>query len=198
MDLPSIALRIQVEETQFRGPVSESLSQKLGGTMNFLLDNYAIPPGSVFDFAAPESTVPSGWIVCDGRAVGRSTYPNLFSNIGTYWGIGDGITTFNVPDLRGMFTRMVDLTVAGQAGIDPDHASRAPKGTGTTEQVGSYQGFAVENHFHLTQTGADTTGGGGTLFVSGSTSANILNTGAFGESSETRPRNAYVTKIIKT
>lgn len=44
---------------------------------------------------------PSGWLVCDGSAVSRSTYAGLFSVLGTTWGAGDGTTTFNLPDLRG-------------------------------------------------------------------------------------------------
>lgn len=44
---------------------------------------------------------PAGWLVCDGSAVSRTTYANLFAVIGTTFGAGDGSTTFNVPDLRG-------------------------------------------------------------------------------------------------
>lgn len=47
------------------------------------------------------STLPSGWLACDGAAVLRSTYPELFEAIGTTWGAGDGSTTFNLPDARG-------------------------------------------------------------------------------------------------
>jgi len=45
--------------------------------------------------------VDDGWILCDGRAVSRVTFANLFSAIGTEYGVGDGSTTFNVPDIRG-------------------------------------------------------------------------------------------------
>lgn len=199
MDLPSIAQRIEIEETQFRAPVSESLAQKLGGTMNFILDHFVIPPGAIFDYAAPEVTVPSGWIVCDGRAVSRTTFFNLFGAIGTYWGIGDGLTTFNVPDMRGNFTRMVDLTLSGQKGFDPDHASRTPTGTGGTEDVGSLQTGQVQAHSHNIQlfSGA----GGGAVKVTGdsngiATFPNQPTAGAGG--AETRPLNLYVLKIIKT
>lgn len=41
-----------------------------------------------------------GWLACDGAAVSRTTYATLFATIGVVWGIGDGVTTFNVPDLR--------------------------------------------------------------------------------------------------
>ena len=47
------------------------------------------------------NTPPSGWLVCDGSAVSRSTYSDLFNSISTTYGIGDGSTTFNLPDLRG-------------------------------------------------------------------------------------------------
>ena len=46
---------------------------------------------------------PTGWLPCDGRAVKRSDYPELFEAIGTAYGEGDGSTTFNLPDLRGRF-----------------------------------------------------------------------------------------------
>lgn len=61
-------------------------------------DFLAPAPGMVFDYAG--NTVPSGYLLCDGSAVSRTTYSALFSAIGTTWGAGDGSTTFNVPDLR--------------------------------------------------------------------------------------------------
>lgn len=44
---------------------------------------------------------PSGYLECDGAAVIRTTYADLFAAVGTTWGSGDGATTFNLPDLRG-------------------------------------------------------------------------------------------------
>jgi microcystin-dependent protein len=58
-----------------------------------------IPVGTVQAYAG--STIPGGWLDCDGSAVSRTTYANLFAAIGTTWGVGDGSTTFNLPDLRG-------------------------------------------------------------------------------------------------
>ena len=46
-------------------------------------------------------TVPDGWLLCDGSAVSRTEYADLFDEIGTVWGEGDGTTTFNLPDARG-------------------------------------------------------------------------------------------------
>src|SRR5215471_17920891 len=60
------------------------------------------PVGMVIDFAGP--TPPSGWLVCDGRRISRTTYAALFAVIGTYWGAGDGSTTFALPNLNGRAT----------------------------------------------------------------------------------------------
>ena len=46
------------------------------------------------------STIPSGWLLCNGAGISRSTFSNLFTKIGTTYGTGDGSTTFNIPDLR--------------------------------------------------------------------------------------------------
>lgn len=61
------------------------------------------PPGAVVSFAM--STAPTGWLKANGAAVSRTTYAALFSAIGTTFGSGNGSTTFNLPDLRGRFTR---------------------------------------------------------------------------------------------
>lgn len=61
------------------------------------------PVGSISAFGG--SAAPSGWLLCQGQAVSRTTYAELFSVIGTSFGAGDGSTTFNVPDLRGEFLR---------------------------------------------------------------------------------------------
>jgi microcystin-dependent protein len=62
----------------------------------------AAPCGSIMPFAG--ATVPAGWLLCDGAAVSRTTYSSLFAALGgisSPWGLGNGSTTFNVPDLRG-------------------------------------------------------------------------------------------------
>lgn len=47
------------------------------------------------------SSAPVGWLLCDGSAVSRTTYPSLFSALTSTYGAGDGSTTFNVPNLKG-------------------------------------------------------------------------------------------------
>ncbi|PKR58408.1 tail fiber protein [Thalassospira lohafexi] len=62
--------------------------------------------GTVSAFAMP--TAPEGWLVCDGSAVSRTDYADLFATIGTLWGDGDQVSTFTLPDLRGEFVRGFD------------------------------------------------------------------------------------------
>lgn len=59
--------------------------------------------GMVASFAM--SAVPSGWLRCNGAAVSRTTFAKLFTRVGTTFGGGDGSTTFNLPDMRGLFPR---------------------------------------------------------------------------------------------
>jgi microcystin-dependent protein len=63
--------------------------------------------GVVVPFAG--STAPSGALICNGQAVSRTGFANLFSTIGTQYGAGDGSTTFNVPDLRGTVPAGMDV-----------------------------------------------------------------------------------------
>lgn len=51
--------------------------------------------------ASGSDTAQDGWLVCDGTAVSRATYPGLFAAIGETWGPGDGFSTFNLPNLHG-------------------------------------------------------------------------------------------------
>jgi microcystin-dependent protein len=63
------------------------------------VQNSISPAGAMIAFGGP--TAPSGWLLCDGSAVSRTTYAALFQAIAITWGSGNGSTTFNLPDLRG-------------------------------------------------------------------------------------------------
>ena len=67
--------------------------------MSQLLDIYAGLTGTILPTVA--TSAPNGWLLCDGSAVSRTTYANLFALVSTTFGAGDGSTTFNLPDLRG-------------------------------------------------------------------------------------------------
>lgn len=66
-----------------------------------LIEKYLNPVGVMQIYT--NMTPPSGWLICNGSAVSRSTYGSLFGIIGTRYGSGDGSTTFNLPDMRGRF-----------------------------------------------------------------------------------------------
>lgn len=57
-----------------------------------------VPAGSIMGWTT--TTAPAGWLECDGSAINRTTYAALFAVIGTTYGIGNGSSTFNVPDLQ--------------------------------------------------------------------------------------------------
>jgi len=61
------------------------------------------PTGTVAMYAG--STAPTGWLLCDGSALNRSSYADLYAKIGTTYGVGDGATTYNLPDFEGIFPR---------------------------------------------------------------------------------------------
>ncbi len=73
----------------------------------------ANPPGSFKNFAM--AGLPTGYLACDGSAVSRTTYAALFAAIGTVWGVGDGSTTFNVPNMCGRAMVGVGLGTAPNA-----------------------------------------------------------------------------------
>lgn len=74
----------------------------------------SVPTGTVLAYAA--NLEPNGFFVCDGRAVSRTTYSQLFSVVGTTYGAGDGSTTFNIPDFRAKFLR--GYGPSGAEGLD--------------------------------------------------------------------------------
>jgi len=92
------------------------------------------PVGTINWFSA--QTAPVGWLVADGSAVSRTLYADLFAKVGTTYGAGDGSTTFNLPDLRGMFARGWDA------------AGGTARGCDTGRVFGSTQGFALQTHCH--------------------------------------------------
>lgn len=137
----------------------------------------------------PLPSIPSGFLECDGSAISRATYADLFAELGTAYGIGDGSTTFNIPDYRGEFLRGLD----NGAGNDPDAGSRTDRGDGTTgDNVGTKQADVFESHDHTGAfTGTNLVGGGGS-----DPGTTATTTGTAG-GNETRPRNVNIIFMIK-
>jgi len=95
---------------------SLALAQYESGTLDFTSTSAAIfikgagaaatggtPAGTVIFYG--KNSAPTGYLKANGAAVSRSTYSDLFTVISTTFGVGDGSTTFNVPDMRGYFAR---------------------------------------------------------------------------------------------
>lgn len=149
-----------------------------------------LPTGAMLDYAG--TSAPSGFLLCDGSAVSRTTNAALFAAIGTIWGAGDGSTTFNVPDLR----RRTTIGAGGTAVTFPVNTVGAIGGEElhqlTTAElaahnhpitvVGTTTGISLNDpgHAHLYNAPAATQSNGGGLGfaaspVSTSTSSNGSN-----------------------
>lgn len=155
--------------------------------------------GMIAPYGAPVTTQAQktrleklGWLLCDGREVDREIYADLFQVIGSSWGDGDGVDSFNLPDLRGYFMRGVDHG----SGHDPEASTRTtlPDGGNSGDRVGSYQPDAFAEHSHTyvsfaIHNTAITTGGKWTVATKDD------RTGVTG-GPETRPKNVYVEFLI--
>ena len=83
---------------------------------NLLAAVASVPTGSIQAYGG--AAAPTGYVLCDGSAISRTTYSDLFTAIGTSYGVGNGSTTFNVPDLKGKFPRGKDADDLGDADGD--------------------------------------------------------------------------------
>ena len=161
-----------------------------------------IPPGTgKCDYFAT-TTVPTGWLAANGAAVSRAIYANLFSAIGLTFGIGDGSTTFNLPDLRGVFPRGLDngigYDIGRTLGSFQDDAIQLPATTNShtlralivsTTRSGNQAVNGVDALNGLTEA---TPGGG---FSDGYTSS--ISRASIATASETRPKNIALLACIK-
>lgn len=111
------------------------------GNYDFLIVNDSVPVGSIQAYGGV--TAPSGWLICDGRAVSRIDYKELFQAIGTSFGAGDGSTTFNIPDLRGR------ITIGNGLGTASDAVNRIIGQTGGSEKI-TLSVNQIPSHSHTT------------------------------------------------
>lgn len=126
----------------------------------------SVPPvGTVLMWAGASDAVPSGYLLCDGAAVSRTEYAALFSTLGTAFGVGDGSTTFSLPDLRARFVFGANSTYTrGETGGEVNHtltASEMPVHSHSCSDGGS--------HTHTMESGGEHThssGASGTISVS--------------------------------
>lgn len=155
-----------------------------------------LPIGVIIAFAGAENKIPTGWLLCDGRALKSTEYFDLSSTLGTSWGDGsddtDDDTDFNLPDLRGMFLRGVD----NAAGIDPDSDTRQAikDGGNMGDTVGTVQAHATTGASFSEDPFNSTSSFDVQYFPKPPDAA--FSTSSF-SGNETRPVNVYVYYIIK-
>jgi microcystin-dependent protein len=146
------------------------------------------PAGALQAFAM--SAAPTGWLKANGAAVSRTTYAALFAAIGTSFGVGDGSTTFNVPDLRGEFLR----------GLDDS------RGVDTGRALGTAQAGMIEAHTHDVAMRPEDYDNGGTSLLTTNAAVDAGNGGSVTIDTvavqsaggvETRPRNQAALFCIK-
>ena len=181
---------INIDITELRG-LTTPLSKDQGGTGGV---DGGVPTGAVMHFAM--TSAPAGWLKANGAAISRTTYAALFAAVGTTFGVGDGVATFNLPDLRGEFVRGLD----DGRGIDVDRV------------IGAAQSDAMQGHWHEKYSAAYNQASlGGSTFAAENASGNTaagpadavrapITDGTHGTpriASENRPRNIALLVCIK-
>jgi microcystin-dependent protein len=152
-------------------------STSLLGSGNLTVEG--LPAGSVIWFAA--NTAPTGYLKANGALVSRTTYAALFTAIGTTFGVGDGSTTFALPDLRGEFVR----GWADGRAVD------------TGRVFGSAQTDDFKSHTHVSNLLASNNTGGPVLNNAAAVGSGPNSTTSATGGTETRPRNIALLACIK-
>lgn len=146
-------------------------------TVSQLSSGSSVPVGSIVDYAG--ASAPTGWLVCGGQSLSRTTYAELFAVIGTTFGSADA-SSFSLPDLRGRVAAGLDFSVSGIAGrltgttMTPGGTTLGATGGAQTQTLTEAQ---MPSHTH---TGSTTTDGAHThTTLAGSSTAVASAPGVF-------------------
>jgi microcystin-dependent protein len=109
-----------------------------------------VPPGIFFPYAG--SSAPTGYLLCDGSAVSRTTYSDLFTAISTNYGVGNGSTPFNVPNMQGKFpigksSSDADFDTLNETGGDKTSSSLIAH-THSVDPPSTTSGYISADHSH--------------------------------------------------
>jgi microcystin-dependent protein len=194
------------------GNANDVLQSDGSGNLSFVALPQAVPTGSVHMMAT--TTVPSGYLKCNGQAVSRTTFAALFAVIGETWGEGDGTTTFNVPEMRGEFVRGLD----DGRGVDSGRNIKNHQGDQNRQHSHSTSVTSTVNdpgHIHQVQYSNSDSGDGvieesgtglsgqeptlsATTGITVNTTVTVQNDPSVQSQVEARPRNVAMLYVIKT
>lgn len=172
------------------------------------------PTGTILGYGG--SSAPSGYVLCDGSAISRTTFANLFAVISTTYGVGDGSTTFNVPNSQGVFLRGAGTQTISAVSYTGTRGTTQAQGT-KLPTIAFVTGNENSSHTHDNTTaefvgnsnipsGSQTNriwstnqvGSTSRTNTSSTESANHTHNVASGGDAETQPANISVNYIIKT
>ena len=89
-------------EYQFINTVSSNVQTQLDSKLDSA-GAFVVQTGMILPFSAAAAAIPTGYLLCDGSAVSRSTYSALYALVANTYGAGDGSSTFNLPNLQNRF-----------------------------------------------------------------------------------------------
>lgn len=198
---PSLTAAQATSASQSTSSGNETSSVSSGGG-----SSGAVPTGMIADFGG--TTAPNGWLPCNGATISRTQYAALFAYIGVLYGVGDGATTFQVPNIQGLFRRgsgsqvISGITYSGTQGAlqgdqfqehahvvsDPGHHHSIDRAN-----VSGAANFAAGSNGFLNAGNSGTSSTGLTVGAPSADTGGTPRTGG-----ETRPANIAVLVCIKT
>lgn len=157
----------------------------------------AVPPGTMIHFAG--KTLPSGWLICNGAAVSRTTYADLYKAIGTTYGAGDGSTTFNLPNAGGRFLECTTSTSQVGTKVEAGLPNITGKLTSTAGWFMHAEGVTGSGAFAVEKNNASNTShsGGGSQFLKSLTFSGTTSNSKYGASSTVQPASLRTLALIK-
>jgi microcystin-dependent protein len=159
--------------------------------------------GAIEPYGGDYDAIPSGWLICDGLAVSRTTYADLFAVVGTSFGVGDGSTTFNVPDLRDKFPKgapnATDPGTTGGSNTVTLSTSELPVHSHSVNNPSHSHSYTrpsnASNYGQYNNSKANTSSGSTT---GGATQATTVGNAGSGGAHENKPSFQEVVWMIKT
>jgi microcystin-dependent protein len=152
-----------------------------------------VPSGTVSQTA--RATAPTGYLLCDGSAISRTTYSSLFDAIGTAYGTGDGSTTFNIPNLKGRIpvgfdSSQTEFDTLGETGGAKTHTLTTAEMPSHTHTQDAHQHLSSWNQTYVAGGGLSVVAnlpGSSANFNTGPTTATNQNTGGGGAHNNLQP-----------